>query len=196
MGRKVLLFLAVLWLAGCGGQSPEGAGGEPTTSGSGERATVEETGAAERTSREDTGETTARGGSGGGEDTSAEAGGPVIGPQGVTLRVGGEPGIRFSGSCVVDGEERELGAQVPQTYTYEPEERLRCEISNRGRGPLRVSFSDGEGTNAFQQVGPRPATVELTYTGDGLSTSTRSRSGTSSQSSSQSSSSVTQSGSE
>lgn len=186
------LFTLSLGIAGCGGQPQKGSGesgGGSTTIGSEEPSTVEESGSAEQSSRENTGESTARSGSGDTEGTSRESRGPVIGSQGVTLRVGGEPGLRFSGSCVVDGEERELGREVPRTYTYEPQERLRCEIFSRERGPLRLSFSDGEGTNALQQVGPQPATVELTYTEDGLSTSTRSSSTTSSQSSSQNSSS-------
>jgi hypothetical protein len=184
------LLTVSLGLAACGSQSSEKTGegsgvtnntvsntsGNSSSSGSSGQGSVEETGAAERTSGEDTGGTTSR------------AGRPAAGSKSVTLRIGGEPDLRFSGSCIVDGEERELRGRVPRTYTYEPRERLQCEVSNRDRGQLRVSFSSSDGASALQQVGPQPATLELTYAGNSLSTSTRSTSRNSSQSSQQSSS--------
>lgn len=213
MSKRVLILVSVactaaLGLAGCGGQQQEGSGesgGEAATTVSGERETVERTGASEHTFREGPGGATARAGSSANPGSSPDAAGSS-GVGSATLRVGGEPGLGFSGRCVVDGEEREIGGEAPQTYSYEPDERLECEITSQDRGPLRVTFSDGGGANTTQQVGPGPATLELTYTGDGLSVSTRSSSGTGSQSSSQSSSSsisssqssssVTRSGSE
>lgn len=186
--KSILLLLAVVLLAGlagCGGQSPEESeGGGTTAKETGDRGSTEGTGE-EGTSAEDTGGDTTRPG--------AAQGGSTGGPNsellsGVTLRIGGKPDLRFSGNCTVDGEERELGGRVPRTYTYEPQRRMSCKVSNRQRGTFRVSFSDGEGANAFQEVGPQPSTVELTYDGKNLSTTTRSIVRNSSRSSTQSSS--------
>lgn len=195
MDKKLLVYLMVLFtaafgLAGCGGQKPAGSadsGGDGPTTVAGGQGGTERTEAAGQTSQEEPGDTTAS--SGAGKETTSSSGTGSGNANSVTIRVGGEPGLEFSGRCVVDGKRRDLGDQVPQTYTYEPRERLRCEVSSRERGKLRVSFSDGEGTNTLQEVGPQRGTVELNYTGNDISTSTRSRSQTSSQSSSQSSSS-------
>lgn len=226
MNKKVLILLAVVWTAALGlvGFSelrPEDTAGnaQKTQQEASTNSAEQETAARESTEREPGGQKTAKRQTAGGSNNSgSNSGGSET--DGVTLQVGGEAGIEFSGRCTVDGEERELGGQTPQTYTYEPEERLECEISSRDRGPLRVTFSDGGGKNTTQQVGPGPGSLELTYTGNGLSTSTSSQSGasqvsssrtnssqtsssqtdgsqiSSSQSSSQTSSSVTQSGSE
>lgn len=133
------------------------------------------------------------------------SGGSGIGE--VTLKLSGEPGVAFSGSCAVDGESRQVSGETPETFTYEPEERLECEITSQG-GPLRVTFSDGQGTNTTQTVGSGSSSLELTYDGDSFASSTSSGSqASSSQTSSsqasssqsviqQSSSSVTQSGAE
>lgn len=163
MNKKVLILLAVVWTAAIGlvGFSelrPEGSS-EPARE-------AASTGSAE------TAETNAAGKESG---EQASSGRQTAGdPEGVTLQLGGEPGLEFAGRCVVDGEERELGGQTPEVYNYEPEVRLECEISSSDHGSLRVTFSDGEGTNTVQQIGPQPGTVELSYTGDSLSTSTSS----------------------
>lgn len=211
MSKRFLIAFVVVWtaaigLAGFSMLRPDGAadpGQQASSSGSG----GEQTQAEQQTNQHASGERgekgteavakneTANGGSEGGE---------------VTLKLSGEPGVAFSGRCVVDGEERQISGETPETFTYEPDERLECEITSQG-GPLRVNFSDGQGTNTTQSVGPGPSTLELTYTGDGLSSSTNSQTSSpqtsssqksSSQTSSsqsivqQSSSSVTQSGSE
>lgn len=173
MNKKVLILLAVVWTAALGlvGFSelrPEGSP-EPTREAASTGPAEPESAGKESGEQASSGRQTAAGSAGGSEVGSGEAG-----PEGVTLQLRGEPGLEYTGRCVVDGEERELDGRTPESYTYEPEERLECEISSRDRGSLRVTFSDGEGTDTVQQVGPRPGTVELDYTGDSLSTSTNS----------------------
>lgn len=203
MNRKVLILLAVVWTAALGlvGFSelrPEGpaASGQETASPS-----PTEREPAERDSRErEPGEQAAsqRQTAERADAEGREAGSGGSKPEGATLRLGGEAGLEFSGLCAVDGKERKLGGKTPQSYSYEPEKRLECEITSRDRGPLRVTFSN-EGTNTTHRLGPGPATLELSYTGDGLSSSissssrTNSSQITSSQSSSQTSSSQTSS---
>lgn len=162
MNKKVLILLAVVWtaalaLVGFSELRPEGSS-EPAR----EAASTGSAETAETNAGKESGE-------------QASSGRQMAGdPEGVTLQLGGEPGLEFAGHCVVGGEERELGGQTPEVYNYEPEDRLECEISSSDRGSLRVTFSDGEGTNTVQQIGPQPGTVELAYTGDSLSTSTSS----------------------
>lgn len=162
MNKKVLILLAVVWtaalaLVGFSELRPEGSS-EPAR----EAASTGSAETAETNAGKESGE-------------QASSGRQMAGdPEGVTLQLGGEPGLEFAGHCVVGGEERELGGQTPEVYNYEPEDRLECEISSSDRGSLRVTFADGEGTNTVQQIGPQPGTVELAYTGDSLSTSTSS----------------------
>lgn len=191
MNKKVLILLAVVWTAALAlvgfselrPQNSESARETASTGPAEPETTGQRAGEPEATKSQ----AASRGGGPDAEDGDAE-------PEGATLRIGGEPGLEFTGRCVVDGEEREIGGQTPESYTYQPEERLECEISGLDRGQLRVSFSDGQGTNTVQQVGPQTSTLELTYTGGSLSTSTTSVSQTStSQSSQQISSSQTSS---
>lgn len=173
MNKKVLILLAVVWAAALGlvGFSelrPEDSP-KPTREAASTGPAEPESAGKESGEQASSGRQTAAGSAGGSEAGSGEAG-----PEGVTLQLRGEPGLEYTGRCVVDGEERELDGRTPESYTYEPEERLECKISSRDRGSLRVTFSDGEGTDTVQQVGPRPGTVELDYTGDSLSTSTNS----------------------
>lgn len=176
MNKKVLILLAVVWTAALGlvGFSelrPEGSAErarEAASAGSAEpesAGTESGTGASAERQRE-------------ADASGAKAGSGGAKPGGVAVRLGGEPGLEYAGSCLVDGEERELGGRVPETYTYEPEDRLECEISSRDRGPLRVTFSDAGDVNTVQQLGPQPGTLTLVYTGDSLSTSTSSGTGT------------------
>lgn len=192
MNKRVIILLAVVWTAALGlvgfselrpDASPERA---ESVAGSGADPGSAETGTTGREPSEDP-----AGGAPGDREGASVKGGREPGAtgenrKGVTLRIGGGERTEFSGSCTVDGEEREIGGKAPQTYTYEPERKLRCEVSSRDGGALRVSFSDGEGTNTVQQVGPGPATLDLVYTGDGLSTSMVSGSRTASSQTSQS----------
>lgn len=213
MTRNTLILLAVVWTAALGligfselraesssqssQQTSRQAAGEDSASGDTQR---------ETTRREPGGRD---GGRGERDEPERAESSDKAGPDGVRLQLAGQPGVEFSGSCSVDGEERELEGRTPQTYDYEPEERLECRLSSGG-GALRVTFSGGD-TSSTQQVGPGSSSLELTYTADGLSASTSSRSGessrvvssqtsssqtSSSQSSVTSSSAVTQSGSE
>ena len=205
MSKRFLIAFVVVWtaaigLAGFSMLRPDGAAGPgQQASSSGEQTQAEQTQAEQRQTNQQA--TVERGGEGTREAVAKNdtaTGGSGSGK--VTLKLSGEPGVAFSGRCVVDGEERQISGETPETFTYEPDERIECEITSQG-GPLRVNFSDGQGTNTTQSVGPGPSTLELTYTGNGLSSSTNSQTSSSQTSSSQSvvqqsSSSVTQSGSE
>lgn len=196
MNKKFLIAAVAIWvaalgLAGFGYLRPDVADTRDFSGGEGQ--TVEQT---TKRGSEQTSEQTSR------QSVAGEAGAPS-GPDGpVELRLTGEPGTSISGSCTVDGEERRLSGETPQSFSFEAGERLKCEMSSSG-GPLQTSFSDGEGTSTSQRIGPGDSTLELTYTGDSFSSSTRSESQTSASqtsssqvTSSQSSSSVTRSGSE
>lgn len=210
MSKRFLIVLAVVWtaaigLAGFSLLRPDGAadpGQQASSSGAGGQTQAEQQQTSQRNS---SGRSSDRDGEDGravvkNSGSSANSGDPGTGK--VTLKLDGEPGAAFTGRCVVDGETRQVSGETPETLTYEPDEKLECEITSRD-GPLRVSFSDSQGTNTTQTVGPGASTLELTYTGDGLTSSTSSNSQTgSSQTGSsqsivqQSSSSVTQSGAE
>ncbi len=78
-----------------------------------------------------------------------------------TLKLEGEPGTEFSGSCGVGDEEpEEISGQVPESYTYELERRpLECRISSEGG--VRVELAAGENTRSVQQISG--GTLKLTY---------------------------------
>lgn len=205
MSKRFFIVLAVVWTAAIGvvGLSmlrPDGAadtGQQSSSPASKTQAEPQRTSQQEPAERdqEERREVVANSGSGG------------SGVGEVTLKLGGDPGVAFSGRCVVDGESRQVSGETPETLTYEPEERLECEITSQG-GSLRVTFSDGQGTNTTQTVGSGSSSLDLTYDGDSFASSTSSGSQaspsrmSSSQTSSsqsviqQSSSSVTQSGAE
>ena len=218
MSKRFLIAFVVVWtaaigLAGFSMLRPDGAadpGQQASSSGSGGGQTqAEQTQAEQRQTSQQA--SVDRGSERGREAVVKKESSPGGSESGeVTLELRGEPGVAFSGRCVVDGETRQVSGETPETFTYEPDKKLECEITSQG-GPLRVNFSDGQGTNTTQSVGPGPSTLELTYTGNSLSSSTSSQTSSSQTSSSQtsssqasssqsvvqqSSSSVTQSGSE
>lgn len=201
MSKRFLIAFVVVWtaaigLAGFSMLRPDGAadpGQQASSSGGGQ------TQAEQQTSQQASGERGEKGreavaksdtASNGSASNGSTSGGSGSGE--VTLKLGGEPGAAFSGRCVVDGEERQISGETPQTFTYEPDKKLECEITSQS-GPLRIDFSDGRGTNTTQTVGPGPSTLKLTYTGDSLSSSTSSQAGSSQTGSSQTGSSQTSS---
>jgi len=101
------------------------------------------------------------------------------GPENVTLRVKGDKGTQYSGTCTTADKEEEIGGQVPQSFEYELEgEQLECEITKRS-GTLKIVLI-GDGTRAVQQVGSQGGTFNLAYNGNGgVSFSTTSSSGSS-----------------
>ena len=117
----------------------------------------------------------------------------------VLIKIEGDEGVEFSGTCTVDGEKETLAGQVPREFTFElGGGGLECEISKEGAGALRVVLVSGD-DRVVQRVSG-DSTLKLAYSSNrSVSSSTTSTSGSSSsirQSSSvSSSSSVTQSSS-
>lgn len=106
----------------------------------------------------------------------------AAGPGKVKLKIGGEPGRRFSGTCSIGGEEREVSGQVPGRFVYEPEGRkMECEISNEGpdAGQLKFSVKAG-GENQKQRIKVTGDTINFSFSGDGISYTTSSASGSNS----------------
>jgi len=109
------------------------------------------------------------------------------------LRVLGEPGTEFTGTCAVGDEEREVSGEVPRRFVFDLGGReLACEISNESGGRMRVVLVAGE-NRIEQETSGRGAEVEFRFSGDGVSTA--SSSGSSGVVSQSSSSSVTSSSS-
>ncbi len=83
----------------------------------------------------------------------------------VTLRIAGDQGTRFSGSCSVGGEERNISGQVPQSYEFDLEgQKLECELRKQGdkSGELRVVLISEYG-GSVQRVEGEDVTLRLTY---------------------------------
>jgi hypothetical protein len=94
-----------------------------------------------------------------------------------TLRITGDPEARFSGACVIGGEERDIGGQVPQRYDLNGR-KLACEIRKTGAesGELKVVLSD-ENTRFVQWIEGGKTVVKLSYENGNVSSSTVSSSG-------------------
>lgn len=123
-----------------------------------------------------TGETRARGSNV--DNTSGKAGGRKA-----TLKLQGDSGTEFSGSCAVgDQEPEEIGGQLPTSYTYRLRgEPLDCEITSDG--DVQVELTIGKNVRSVQRISG--GTLHLTYKNGSISST--SSSGTSSQASSTSS---------
>lgn len=163
-----------------GASSPEERGAEARAGGG---KAVASSGEAE--ARAGDGEARASAGAG---NSEAKAGGAVAGnekakkekdgarPGEVRLKVGGDPGTRFSGTCVVGGEEREVSGQVPGRFVYEPAGRVKCDIRNEGAGQLKFSVTADSG-NQKQKIKVTGDAVSFSFSGNSLSYSTSSASG-------------------
>jgi Putative auto-transporter adhesin, head GIN domain len=90
------------------------------------------------------------------------------------LVIKGSPGIEFSGSCTIGDEEpREIGGEVPKSFTYELEGRsLDCEISSEG--DLQVELAVGKGARSVQSISG--GTLKFTYKDGSISSVTASSS--------------------
>ena len=132
------------------------------------------------------------GGSGSG-DVGNEKGreGAPVGDE-VVMRLKGDEGVEFSGTCSVGGEEEEISGRVPEEFTFALDGgELECEINTKGDGMLKVAVLSGDDRMVQRVNGD--STIKFSYSENGVSSSTISGSGSSSvvnQSSSSSSSSV------
>jgi putative autotransporter adhesin-like protein len=119
------------------------------------------------------------------EDSSGEnAGGKARGRK-ATLKLQGEPGTEFSGSCAVgDQEPEEISGQVPESFTYKLKGKpLDCKISSDG--DVQVDLTIGKNVHSVQRISG--GTLNLTYENGSVSSVVSSSSGSSVQGSSVSS---------
>lgn len=121
-----------------------------------------------------------------GNDGAEEKGDAGAEPGKVRLNIGGEPGTRFSGVCVVGGEGREVSGQVPGRFVYEPEGRkVECEIRKEGTGSESLKFSvDADARNSKQKIKATGDSLDFSVSGNSVSYSTSSTSSSSSSSNS------------
>lgn len=96
-------------------------------------------------------------------------------PGDATLRIGGDRGTRFAGTCTVGREEHLIGGRAPQSFEYDLDGRkLACEI-----GKDRAAQSNGlevvlrgEHTRSVQRVvGGDESVIEFTYDDGNISSS-------------------------
>lgn len=153
-----LLAAILLPVAAC---SPEEPGGQTSTG-------PEESGA-KRSGSETTGgfaePTVAPEGPEGTTPSEATLGPSPEEPEAV-LRLEGDSGTRFSGTCAAGGEETVIRGEVPRRFAYDLNgQRLACRIQKRdaGAGSLKVILSAGGNTRSVQQTNTRGGTVEISY---------------------------------
>jgi len=96
-----------------------------------------------------------------------------------TLEIGGAPGTRFSGTCAVGGEEREIRGRVPERFVYELDgRRLECVIRKQSAGSMKITLDAG-GTDHVQRTDSQQVTLRILYSKGGFSSSIQSFSTTS-----------------
>jgi hypothetical protein len=180
MGTRIsvvgaLVLLAIVFAAGCAGneEANEDTAEDRATEGDAQQADEEtaqeraEAGKESKDGKKDTGKK--------GKARAQEA----------TLKMNGDVGTEFYGSCAVGDEEMEVSGQVPESFSYELDgERFECEISKESaQGDLEVAFTAGNNVNSVKRISG--GALKLVYEKGRLSSSTSSGSGASSSSSSQ-----------
>lgn len=117
-----------------------------------------------------------------GEDAE-DANNGVAGPfQKVILQIKGSQDTSFTGTCSAGGEERRIGGQPPERYTFSPGGgKIECEISKEGPGTLHIVLTAGDDVRSVQQFGAGEGKVNLTYARDVISVSQTSTFGSVSQ---------------
>ncbi len=95
----------------------------------------------------------------------------------VTLKIGGDEGTEFSGTCTIGDEEEDVEGQVSESFEFELDgQELECELRKQDVGDLKITLS-GDGTRAMQRVSSSKATIKFTYDDGSVSFSTTSSSG-------------------
>lgn len=173
-----MLLASLVFVTGCGGD--EQAQEDPAEEQSTQAQTTEQTEQGTSAERaEDTGMDKGTAGEGSGQE--------------VTLKIEGDPGTEFSGVCSAGDQEEDLAGEVPQSFVYElPEsQKLDCEIrkSDSDSGTLKVTLT-APGNNIVQQTNTPGGSINLSFSGSGVTSSTSSTSSSSNSVVQQSSSSV------
>ena len=129
------------------------------------------------------------------EGTEEDQESTPVGEDEVVMRLKGDEGVEFSGTCSVGGEEQEIKGKVPDEFTFGLDGgELECEIRKEGGdGALKMVLVSGN-DRVVQKVSG-DSTLKFTYSDDGVSSSTTSSSGSSNVVSQSSSSSIVQSNS-
>lgn len=92
----------------------------------------------------------------------------------VKIKVGGQPGTQFSGTCVVGDEERDVSGRVPGRFGFEPDGRkLECEIRKvePADAALKISVKAG-GPQSSDVLRGQGEEVSFSLTDQGTSFST------------------------
>jgi hypothetical protein len=98
--------------------------------------------------------------------------------QGITLKIGSDPGTKFSGRCSVGSEEKIFGGRVPARYVYEPGGgKLECEMRKGGAGTLEVVLAAGNNVRSVQRTSAQSSTINFAYSSSRISSSTFGSSG-------------------
>jgi hypothetical protein len=91
-----------------------------------------------------------------------------------TLEIAGDRGTRFSGTCTVGDEEREIGGRVPERFVYELDGRkLECKIRKQGSGAMNIVLDAGD-ADYVQRTDSGQVTARIAYSGQGFSSSIQS----------------------
>lgn len=91
-----------------------------------------------------------------------------------TLEIAGDPGTRFSGTCTVGDEEREIGGRAPKGFVYKMDGRkLECEIRKQSPGAMKIVVDAGD-ANYVQRTDSGQVTARIAYSGQGFSSSIQS----------------------
>lgn len=176
----VMLLASVIFITGCGGD--EQAQEDPAEEQSTQAQTTEQTEQATNAERAE--------GAGMDKGMTSEGSG-----QEVTLKMEGDTGTEFSGVCSTGDQEEDLAGEIPQSFVYElPEgQKLDCEISksDSDSGTLKVTLT-APGNNIVQQTNTPGGSINLSFSGSGVTSSTSSSSNSVIQQNSSSSNSVVQ----
>lgn len=119
----------------------------------------------------------------------------LVGDGEAVLKLRGDDGVEFSGTCFVGGEEQEIEGQVPEEFTFRLDgEELECKIRKEGNdGTLKMILLSGNSRSVQTVSGD--STLKLNFSESGASSSTNSVSSNGSVSQSSSNSSVVRSSS-
>lgn len=170
------ILVSLLALTSCGADEEARTDGEArkagTTAGAertggqtaGERATGEPAAGHKRGTRARAGDNAAAPANGGEEIVGTNTGNT----QEVTLEVGGDDGTRFSGLCLVGGQEKVIGGRVPARYGYHlGGDELECEIRKEGSGALEVVLAAGSNVRSVQRTSAQKSTINFAYSSSG-----------------------------
>lgn len=87
---------------------------------------------------------------------------------GVTLRLEGNAGTKFSGVCTTGAKDEVLVGQVPKRYSFDLRgQTLSCSITKQSpnKSSLRVILLDGGNTRSIQQTKSQNSAVNISYSG-------------------------------